>query len=765
MPDPIRFDPVRLQKIDESFISNYHDIAEYTAQVGKLLGQGLENLGQGIAKGVQTKIEKGEKAKDRCLEQARLDMQNRDKQDSDLRLRTKLLSDIVDDNNRQLSEADMAASLYSSDPEADLNSPAYQSLVARRGELEKTRDENKAALDKSMRQLMIGMYPNETGGSATTGVALGSALLKPGTYGPDTKTDPAQVMVTDTPSGPVYGRVPGMSFRVPGDASAAPAAADDSSIPFAPRVCKDGKCDDHEHDSKGHMVLDPSDEALFQAWYADQVKNTATKDFKLDADPDAPDHHYDWRAAWQSGAKPERAADGLFHWPSVFKDDDHPNRFVTDPVTGKKVDTKYAPLSPSDLPAAGDPWKEKKTPVQIALDKTDSDLEATAGRIGQLTSKISLLTTAQSKMRSGVGGEWSLIENEKQRASKELATLKEKQRQLTKDRTQIAKDYEDEGAVVELHNYIAQNLKDRGITDPDVLTQMKARIASFPSPKTNIATIKADINDTLDRHFPETSKTAINAAFERKIKDLNDASQDKARRLQAYGLAWENIKQKANLTSVDGADLVEAANGLREIISKVPAGSSIEQYNKEADDYLAFLSRKNKEAFGALASRTGRETGEEAAQRKIAEDKALRNAKDEKGNPAGYKGSLETADEAKRKIEWRDKKMALEEVLHDAERRERDVEGELRAMEMGISSKEAKRKKYEEEVLPARQATREASEALRKHLAGEADVPTPVKHTSTGSTPPAAPPAAASSAAPDDVGKRIKDIFGSPGMK
>jgi hypothetical protein len=44
----------------------------------------------------------------------------------------------------------------------------------------------------------------------------------------------------------------------------------------------------------------------------------------LDPDPDGDLHKYDYRGAFKAGFSPD--IDG--HFPSKFKDDDHPNRFV-----------------------------------------------------------------------------------------------------------------------------------------------------------------------------------------------------------------------------------------------------------------------------------------------------------------------------------------------------------------------------------------------------------------------------------------------------
>lgn len=61
------------------------------------------------------------------------------------------------------------------------------------------------------------------------------------------------------------------------------------------------------------------DEDVFRSWYASWANRTG-----LDPNPDAPEHHYDYRQAYRAGAAP----DADLHWPSRFKHDDHPTRFI-----------------------------------------------------------------------------------------------------------------------------------------------------------------------------------------------------------------------------------------------------------------------------------------------------------------------------------------------------------------------------------------------------------------------------------------------------
>lgn len=70
-------------------------------------------------------------------------------------------------------------------------------------------------------------------------------------------------------------------------------------------------------------------EKLFKMWYSGWAKKLG-----LNPDPDDPQHHYDYRAAFNVGAKPDKQG----HWPSEFKSDDHPNRYVIQ--NGQIIDTK-----------------------------------------------------------------------------------------------------------------------------------------------------------------------------------------------------------------------------------------------------------------------------------------------------------------------------------------------------------------------------------------------------------------------------------------
>jgi predicted ABC-type ATPase len=81
--------------------------------------------------------------------------------------------------------------------------------------------------------------------------------------------------------------------------------------------------------------LSDVEEADFQKWYG-YWSETAN----ISSDPDDPLHKYDYRGVYKAGITPQiNPDDNLYHWPSEYKDWDHPNRFVegVDTVTGKPI--------------------------------------------------------------------------------------------------------------------------------------------------------------------------------------------------------------------------------------------------------------------------------------------------------------------------------------------------------------------------------------------------------------------------------------------
>jgi hypothetical protein len=80
-------------------------------------------------------------------------------------------------------------------------------------------------------------------------------------------------------------------------------------------------------------ALTPTEEDEFLRWYQSMAATQG-----LDLNPDDPRHLYDWRGAWKAG---NRTPSSGGHWPSRFKAETHPNRYVDglDTKTGKRRGT------------------------------------------------------------------------------------------------------------------------------------------------------------------------------------------------------------------------------------------------------------------------------------------------------------------------------------------------------------------------------------------------------------------------------------------
>ena len=133
------------------------------------------------------------------------------------------------------------------------------------------------------------------------------------------------------------------------------------------------------------------DEEGFQTWYKDHATRLG-----LNPDPDDPRHHYDYRAAYSAGVEPQLADDGRYHWPSEFKSDDHPNRYVdgVDTKTGRPAPAGARAMAvPDDIWDQGvdatDQWQpavEAQVPAAGAMPPADTgaaELEQ-MGTVGKL---------------------------------------------------------------------------------------------------------------------------------------------------------------------------------------------------------------------------------------------------------------------------------------------------------------------------------------------------------------------------------------------
>ncbi len=117
------------------------------------------------------------------------------------------------------------------------------------------------------------------------------------------------------------------------------------------------------------------DEQTFQTWYADRAQRLG-----LSANPDDPQHFYDYRAAFRAGAEPDHAG----HWPSTFKREGHP-RLIVD-----GLDTRTGqPPTPTDAGWPGLP-PDASDPITDATARAAGTPAEQAARVLNLQLKTGL---------------------------------------------------------------------------------------------------------------------------------------------------------------------------------------------------------------------------------------------------------------------------------------------------------------------------------------------------------------------------------------
>ena len=78
------------------------------------------------------------------------------------------------------------------------------------------------------------------------------------------------------------------------------------------------------------MKPDPTEKPKFLHWYKKRAKKLG-----LNPNPWDENQKYNYEGAFKEGAEPDKTG----HWPSKFKHDDHPNRFIKQP-DGSILDSK-----------------------------------------------------------------------------------------------------------------------------------------------------------------------------------------------------------------------------------------------------------------------------------------------------------------------------------------------------------------------------------------------------------------------------------------
>lgn len=111
-------------------------------------------------------------------------------------------------------------------------------------------------------------------------------------------------------------------------------------------------------------------EPAFQKWYQQWAAKAG-----IDPNPDNPLHRYDYRAAYRAGVVPQiDPSDGRYHWPSKFKADDHPNRYVNGQDTKNDDALLGLPPRPARDLTSVNP-RPKRSVANLLLSKLDIENE------------------------------------------------------------------------------------------------------------------------------------------------------------------------------------------------------------------------------------------------------------------------------------------------------------------------------------------------------------------------------------------------------
>ena len=131
----------------------------------------------------------------------------------------------------------------------------------------------------------------------------------------------------------------------------------------------------------------PSSEANFRKWYAGHASR-----LRINPDPDAPQHYYDYRAAYRAGAKPDASG----HWPSQFKRTGHPRMVIggVNTKTGRSVMPRKRTSGARAIQEA----KARRTPASMA--RASAEIKLQAGRRATAKRLSEQKATTQAQLRA-----------------------------------------------------------------------------------------------------------------------------------------------------------------------------------------------------------------------------------------------------------------------------------------------------------------------------------------------------------------------------
>lgn len=361
-------------------------------------------------------------------------------------------------------------------------------------------------------------------------------------------------------------------------------------------------------------------------------------------------------------------------------------------------DMGSAPMSPVAKDATPEVYK---SPLEMDLETITRNIKDTDLLLGQVTKRL-----GQGKGKVG-GAQTELLNVAARLADKRarlLADSKVVESKVTEERNLRKTRTEDEAALNDLIAYAQQEAADRGIDDPKFMESLTKRMQSYPNPRTGFSTFKADIANIMDRKFPSTSKSAIEASGKAAAERKAATDKDTRRKSDVVNATHARMRSMGINPEDHGEDVIR----LQRLIWDMPEDSTLSDYEKRIDEYFGSAAKNNPTLAPLAPKATGPESGEDMAKRKMAEDAALR--------AKGFSGSIKTVKETEDEASFKAAETELQRKLAAAKSVESDLEYELSSARKSYNRDEEAR--LLPEVKKARDNSQTAYEALAEHQAG-----------------------------------------------
>lgn len=358
-------------------------------------------------------------------------------------------------------------------------------------------------------------------------------------------------------------------------------------------------------------------------------------------------------------------------------------------------DMGSAPMSPVAKNTTPEVYK---SPLEMDLEIITRNIKDTDLLLGQVTKRL-----GQGKGKVG-GAQTELLNVAARLADKRarlLADSKVVESKVTEERNLRKTRTEDEAALNDLIAYAQQEAADRGIDDPKFMESLTKRMQSYPNPRTGFSTFKADIANIMDRKFPSTSKSAIEASGKATAERKAATDKDTRRKSDVVNATHARMRSMGINPEDHGEDVIR----LQRLIWDMPEDSTLSDYEKRIDEYFGSAAKNNPTLAPLAPKATGPESGEDMAKRKMAEDAAL--------DAKGFSGSLKTVEEEEDEDTFKATETRLQRELAAAKSAESDAEFELGSARKSFATGQIP--DLEKKAKEARKKSQDAYENLANH--------------------------------------------------